>query len=65
MRDIRSDLEERANIIQEQLKTSWAVFKSSRLLDVQWCKPALLVKVKHLAGSKTLRHGTVRGFTQP
>ena len=21
----------------EQLKTSWAVFKSSRLLDVQWC----------------------------
>ena len=36
----------------EQLKTSWAAFKSSRLLDVQWCKPALVVKVKHLAGSK-------------
>ena len=49
----------------EQRKTSWAAFKSSKLLDVQWCKPALLVKVKHLAGSKTLRHGTVRGFTQP
>jgi len=49
----------------EQLKTSWAVFKSSRLLDVQWCKPALVVKVKHLAGSKTLRQATVKGFSQP
>ena len=48
----------------EQLKTSWAVFKSSRLLDVQWCKPALVVRVKHLAASKTLRHATVRGFAR-
>ena len=48
----------------EQLKTSWAVFKSSRLLDVQWCKSALAVRVKHLAGSKTLRHATVRGFAR-
>jgi ATP-dependent DNA ligase len=32
------------------------------LLDVQWCKPALVVRVKHLAGRKTLRHATVRGF---
>ena len=28
MRDIRSDLEERANIIQEQLKASYAHFES-------------------------------------
>ena len=28
MRDIRSDLEERANIIQEQLKASYAQFES-------------------------------------
>ena len=48
----------------EQLKTSWAVFKSSRLSDVQWCKPAIVVTVKHLAGSKTLRHATVRGFAR-
>ena len=26
----------------ERLKTSWAAFKSSRLLDVQWCKPGFL-----------------------
>jgi len=49
----------------EQVKTSWAAFKSSRLFDVQWCKPALVVKVKHLAGSKTLRQATVKGFSQP
>ena len=48
----------------EQLKTSWAVFKSSRLSDVQWCEPAIVVTVKHLAGSKTLRHATVRGFAR-
>ena len=46
----------------ERLKTSWAAFRSSRLKDVQWCKPALVVRVKHLTGSRTLRHATVRGF---
>jgi ATP-dependent DNA ligase len=46
----------------ERLKTSWAAFKSSRLTDVHWCKPSLVVRVKHLAGIKTLRHATVRGF---
>ena len=44
----------------ERLSTSWAAFKSSRLTDVKWCQPKLTVRVKHLAGSKTLRHATVR-----
>src|SRR5512144_1960922 len=37
----------------ERLATSWAAFKSSRLMDVKWYHPK--VEVKHLAGSKTLR----------
>ena len=44
----------------ERLTTSWAAFKSSRLIDVRWCQPKLTVRVKHLAASKTLRHATVR-----
>ena len=48
----------------ERLATSWAAFKSSRMVDVKWCQPALTVRVKHLAGSKTLRHATVRALTQ-
>ena len=46
----------------ERLTTSWAAFKSSRATDVKWCQPRLMVRVKHLAGSKTLRHATVRGL---
>jgi len=34
--------------------------KSSRGTDVKWCQPRLVVRVKHLAGSKTLRHATVK-----
>ena len=45
----------------ERLTTSWAAFKSSRLVDVKWCQPKLMVRVKHLAGSKKLRHATVKG----
>ena len=48
----------------ERLATSWAAFKSSRLMDVKWCHPKLTVEVKHLAGSKTLRHATVRNFAR-
>jgi ATP-dependent DNA ligase len=48
----------------ERLTSSWAAFKSSRLTDVRWCEPALMVRVKHLAGSKTLRHATVKGLAQ-
>ena len=46
----------------ERLATSWAAFKSSRLMDVKWCHPKLVVEVKHLAGSKMLRHATVKAW---
>jgi hypothetical protein len=29
-------------------------------MDVKWCQPKLVVEVRHLAGSKTLRHATVK-----
>jgi bifunctional non-homologous end joining protein LigD len=48
----------------ERLTTSWGAFKSSRLADAKWCHPKLVVRVKHLAGSKTLRHATVRALVQ-
>ena len=48
----------------ERLATSWASFKGSRSDDVKWCRPKLTVEVKHLAGSKTLRHATVKGLVQ-
>jgi bifunctional non-homologous end joining protein LigD len=48
----------------ERLATSWAAFKTSRLSDVKWCEPKLTVRVRHLAGSKTLRHATVKGLAQ-
>jgi ATP-dependent DNA ligase len=44
----------------ERLTTSWNLFRSSRMSDVRWCHPKLAVEVKHLAGSKTLRHATVK-----
>jgi bifunctional non-homologous end joining protein LigD len=46
----------------ERLATSWASFKSSRMNDVKWCHPELTVEVKHLSGSKLLRHATVIAF---
>jgi hypothetical protein len=46
----------------ERLTTSWASLKSTRVTDVKWCEPRLSVRVKHLAGSKMLRHATVRGL---
>jgi bifunctional non-homologous end joining protein LigD len=33
-----------------------------RFPDAQWVKPQLMARVRHLAGSKYLRHGTVRGI---
>jgi DNA ligase D-like protein (predicted ligase) len=48
----------------ERLTTSWAAFKSSRQIEVRWCQPKLAVRVKHLAGGKSLRHATVRGLVQ-
>ena len=33
-----------------------------RYPDAQWVKPRLVARVRHLAGTKYIRHGTVRGF---
>ena len=33
-----------------------------RIPDAQWVKPKIVVRVRHLAGTNYLRHGTVRGF---
>jgi DNA ligase D-like protein (predicted ligase) len=51
-------------IEMERLTTAWAAFKFSRLTNVKWCEPKLMVRVKHLAGSKTLRHATVRALVE-
>ena len=48
----------------DRVTASWGAFKSSRLNDVKWCHPKLTVRVKHLAGSKTLRHATLRELLQ-
>ena len=60
------DAETRAEFLAEveRLTTSWEAFKSSRLTDVKWCQPKLRVRVKHLAGSKTLRYATVRALAK-
>jgi bifunctional non-homologous end joining protein LigD len=57
--------DERAEFLAEveRLTTAWAAFKSSRLSDAKWCQPKLTVRVRHLAGSKTLRHATVRAVS--
>jgi bifunctional non-homologous end joining protein LigD len=57
---------ERAEFLAEieRLTTSWAAFKSSRQSDAKWCQPRLTVRVKHLAGVKTLRHATVKALAR-
>ena len=34
-----------------------------RFPDAHWVKPQLMARVRHLAGAKYLRHGTVRGYS--
>ena len=48
----------------ERLSTSWAALKFLAATDVKWCQPSLVLEAKHLAGSKMLRHATVKSFTQ-
>ena len=45
----------------ERLATPWAAFKSSRMTDAKWCRPKLVVEVKHLAG----RNGLVLSCKAP
>jgi len=33
-----------------------------RIPDAQWVKPQLMARVRHLAGSKYLRHATILGL---
>ena len=46
----------------ESLATSWEAFKTSRMVDIKWCQPALTVRVKHLAGGNVLRHAVVKAL---
>ena len=46
----------------ERLATSWEAFKTSRMVDIKWCQPALTVRVKHLAGGNVLRHAVVKAL---
>jgi DNA ligase D-like protein (predicted ligase) len=46
----------------ERLTAAWGAFKDTRSNGPTWCVPKLTVEVKHLAGSKVLRHATVKGF---
>jgi len=48
----------------ERLTGAWAAFKSLRQSNTSWCEPKLTVLVKHLAGSKTVRHATVKGLVR-
>ena len=34
-----------------------------RFPDAQWLKPRIMARVRHLAGTKYLRHGTVRAVS--
>ena len=55
---------ERFFVELDRLTTSWASFNTSRSKGVTWCRPQLAVEVKHLAGSKHLRHATVRRLVE-
>ena len=48
----------------DRFTASWDMFKNLRTNDVKWCHPRLIVEVKHLAGSKTLRHATVKALAR-
>ena len=48
----------------ERLSAAWSEFKHSRAIDVKWCRPQLTVEVKHLAGSKMLRHATLLSLSK-
>jgi len=48
----------------ESIKIGRCPLLKLRLPSAQWVKPQLMARVRHLAGVKTLRHGTVRGFSR-
>src|SRR6187455_737302 len=54
---------ERAELSARLHKIARSPIPKLRFHDAQWVKPQLVARVRHLAGAKYLRHGTVRGFT--
>ena len=46
----------------ESIKVGRCPLGRLRLPRAEWVKPRLVARVRHLAGAKHLRHGTVRGF---
>jgi hypothetical protein len=54
----RSELNDRL----QMSKLECCPFPKLTFPDAQWVKPELLARVRHLAATKYLRHGTVRGI---
>ena len=46
----------------ESIKVEGCPIPKLRIPDARWVHPQLVVRVRHLAGTKYLRHATVRGF---
>jgi DNA ligase D-like protein (predicted ligase) len=46
----------------ECIKVERCPIPKLRIPDARWINPRLVVRVRHLAGTKYLRHATVRGF---
>ena len=46
----------------ECIKVERCPISRLRMRDARWVGPQLVVRVRHLAGTKYLRHGTVRGI---
>jgi ATP-dependent DNA ligase len=44
----------------EAITTELPAIPRLRLKGAQWVKPDIIARVRHLAGAKSLRHGTVR-----
>jgi DNA ligase D-like protein (predicted ligase) len=47
----------------ERIKIERCPIPKLRISEARWVDPQLVVRVRHLAGTKYLRHATVRGFT--
>ena len=57
---LRDDAREEFLSEVERLATTNSGYGFTRLYGVRWCRPKLTVRVKHLSGSKTLRHAVVK-----
>ena len=46
----------------ESVRVNRSPIPRLRLASAQWVKPEIKARVRYLAGTKSLRHGTLRGF---